>query len=325
MKLLVTGGAGYIGSATAQLLIEEGHEVVVLDNLYTGHREALPDGAAFAEADLLDVATVRDIFRTHRPEGVLHFAALSLVGESMQDPGKYFYTNVTGAVNLLEAMREAGTRLIIFSSTAAVYGAPETMPITETTPTAPTNPYGESKLMIEKLLRWYHEIHGIRWVALRYFNACGAVEGRGEDHEPETHLIPLLLLTALGKRKIFKVFGDDYPTPDGTCIRDYIHIHDLARAHVLALEEKAVGAYNLGTTTGNSVKEVLEAAEKVIGKPIPHEIAPRRPGDPPALVAEHARITKELGWEPKCSTLEEIIGSAWAWHSSHPDGYATKS
>jgi len=324
MKLLVTGGAGYIGSATAQLLLEEGHEVVVLDNLYTGHREAVPDGAAFVEADLLDVAKVREVFRTHRPEGVLHFAALSLVGESMQDPGKYFYTNVTGAVNLLEAMREAGTRLIIFSSTAAVYGSPEKMPIAETTPTVPTNPYGESKLMIEKILGWYHETHGIRWVALRYFNACGAVEGRGEDHEPETHLIPLLLLTALGKRKIFKVFGDDYPTPDGTCIRDYIHIHDLARAHVLALDEKAVGAYNLGTTTGNSVKEVLEAAEKVIGKPIPHEIAPRRPGDPPALVAEHARITKELGWEPECSTLDEIIGSAWAWHSSHPDGYATK-
>jgi UDP-glucose 4-epimerase len=321
MKLLVTGGAGYIGSATAHLLIEAGHDVTVLDNLSMGHREAVPEAALFVEADLLDAAGVRNLFRLHKPEGVVHFAAASLVGESMQKPGKYFRNNVGGAVNLLEAMREAGARVIIFSSTAATYGEPEQMPITEQTPTAPTNPYGESKLMIEKVLGWYHRIHGIRWVALRYFNACGALEDCGEDHDPETHLIPLLLLTALGRRKGFTVFGDDYPTPDGTCIRDYIHIRDLARAHALALDERALGPYNLGTTTGNSVKEVLEAAERVIGRPIPHTIGPRRPGDPPSLVADHARITRELGWEPECSNLDEIIRSAWAWHSSHPDGY----
>jgi len=324
MKLLVTGGAGYIGSATARLFLEAGHEVVVLDNLSMGHREAVPDGAAFVEADLLDGAAVRKVFRTRRPEGVVHFAASSLVGESMQDPGKYFRNNVGGAVNLMEAMREFGARVIVFSSTAATYGVPETMPITEDMPTVLTNPYGESKLMIEKVLRWYDDIYGIRWVALRYFNACGALEDCGEDHDPETHLIPLLLLTALGKRKMFTVLGDDYPTPDGTCVRDYIHIHDLARAHVLALDEGARGAYNLGTTTGNSVKEVLEAAQNVIGRPIPHEIGARRPGDPPSLVADHARITRELGWKPECSNLDEIIRSAWAWHSSHPDGYATR-
>jgi len=324
MKLLVTGGAGYIGSATSQLLIEAGHDVVVLDNLSMGHREAVPAEAEFAEADLLDGDAVRDVFQKHTPDGVVHFAASSLVGESMQDPNKYFRNNVTGAVNLVEAMRAAGTGLIIFSSTAATYGVPEEMPISETTPTVPTNPYGESKLMIEKILRWSHEIHGIRWVALRYFNACGALEARGEDHDPETHLIPLLLLTALGKRTMFKVFGDDYPTPDGTCVRDYIHIRDLARAHVMALDEKALGPYNLGTTTGNSVKEVLETAERVVGRAIPHEITARRPGDPPSLVADHQRITRELGWEPECSNLDDIISSAWAWHSSHPDGYATK-
>jgi UDP-glucose 4-epimerase len=321
MKLLVTGGAGYIGSATARLLIEAGHEVTVLDNLSMGHRAAVPEEALFVEADLLDAAGVRNVLRLHKPQGVVHFAAASLVGESMQNPGKYFRNNVGGAVNLLEAMRETGARVIIFSSTAATYGEPEKMPITEQTPTVPTNPYGESKLMIEKVLNWYHRIHGIRWVALRYFNACGALEDCGEDHDPETHLIPLLLLTALGKRAKFTVFGDDYPTPDGTCIRDYIHIRDLARAHVLALDERALGAYNLGTTTGNSVKEVLDAAERVIGRPIPHTIGPRRPGDPPSLVADHARITRELGWEPECSNLDEIIRSAWAWHSSHPDGY----
>jgi UDP-glucose 4-epimerase len=324
MKLLVIGGAGYIGSATAQLLLEAGHGVVVMDNLTMGHREAVPDGAAFAKADLLDAAGTLKVLKKHKPDGVLHFAASSLVGESMKDPGKYFRNNVCGAVNLMEAMRETATRLIIFSSTAATYGEPKEMPITEQTPTVPTNPYGESKLMIEKVLGWYHTIYGIRWVALRYFNACGALEGCGEDHDPETHLIPLLLLTALGKRKSFTVFGDDYPTPDGTCIRDYIHIRDLARAHIVALDERALGPYNLGTTTGNSVKEVLESAEKVIGRPIPHMIGARRPGDPPSLVADHARITRELGWEPECSTLDEIIASAWAWHSTHPDGYGAK-
>ena len=322
MKLLVTGGAGYIGSATARLLIEAGHEVIVLDNLSMGHRQAVPEEALFVEADLLDAAGVRNVFRLHKPQGVVHFAAASLVGESMQNPGKYFRNNVGGAVNLLEAMRETGARVIVFSSTAATYGEPEKMPITEQTPTVPTNPYGESKLMIEKVLGWYHRIHGLRWVALRYFNACGALEDCGEDHDPETHLIPLLLLTALGKRARFTVFGDDYPTPDGTCIRDYIHIRDLARAHVLALDERALGPYNLGTTTGNSVKEVLDVAARVIGRPIPHTIGPRRPGDPPSLVADHARITRELGWLPECSNLDEIIRSAWAWHSSHPDGYS---
>jgi len=323
MKLLVTGGAGYIGSATAQLLLEAGHEVVVVDNLSMGHPEAVPDGADFVEADLLDAPAVGDVFRTHKPEGVLHFAASSLIHESMRDPGKYFRNNVGGAVNLLEAMREAGTRAIVFSSTAATYGVPAEMPITEEMPTVPVNAYGESKLMVEKLLRWYGELHGVRWVALRYFNACGALDELGEDHDPETHVIPLVLLTALGKRETFTIFGADYPTPDGTCVRDYIHIRDLARAHVLALDEKATGAYNLGTRTGNSVKEVFEAAEKVVGRPIPHTIGPRRPGDPPSLVADHARITRELGWQPECSTLDEIIESAWAWHSAHPDGYGS--
>lgn len=326
MRVLVTGGAGYIGSHVVKALRAAGHEVTVLDNLSRGHRRAVA-GVPLFQADLSDRSALDWLFAAHPVEAVLHFAALSQVGESQKLPGKYALNNVGGTVTLLEAMVAAGCRTLVFSSTAAVYGAPEKMPIAEDFPLEPTNTYGETKLFIERMLHRFAEAHGLRSIALRYFNAAGAdPEGElGEDHDPETHLIPLVLGAALGQRPAIEVFGTDYPTPDGTCLRDYIHVTDLAEAHLLALSALAEGApstaYNLGNGRGFSVKEVIAAAERVTGRPIPVREGPRRPGDPPALVASAARAEAELGWRPRYGDLETIIRTAWEWHRAHPHGY----
>jgi len=321
MNILVTGGAGYIGSVTAERLLDEGHAVVVFDNLERGHREALDPRARFIEGDLRDSAAIERALTQTRPEAVVHFAAYALVGESMQHPEAYFGNNLRGGINLAEAMLQAGTRRIVFSSTCATYGQPERLPITEDTPQAPTNPYGESKFMLEKVLTWYQRLHGFQPVFLRYFNACGASEKYGEDHKPETHLIPNILKVALGQQAAVSLFGDDYDTPDGTCIRDYIHITDLARAHCLALVKDVTGAFNLGTGDGCSVRQVVDMARRVTGHPIPIAQRPRRPGDPARLVAEAVKAERMLGWRPEHSQLEEIIRTAWAWHRAHPQGY----
>ncbi|HHW14091.1 MAG TPA: UDP-glucose 4-epimerase GalE [Firmicutes bacterium] len=326
MRVLVTGGAGYIGSHVVKALRAAGHEVAVLDNLSRGHRQAVA-GVPLFQADLLDRPALDWLFANHPVEAVLHFAALSQVGESQKLPGKYALNNVAGTVTLLEAMVAAGCRTLVFSSTAAVYGAPETMPITEDYPLEPTNTYGETKLFVERMLRRFDEAYGLRSIALRYFNAAGAdPEGElGEDHDPETHLIPLTLAAALGQRPAIEVFGTDYPTSDGTCVRDYIHVTDLAEAHLLALVALAGGApttaYNLGNGRGFSVREVIAAAERVTGRSIPVREGPRRPGDPPALVASSARAEAELGWRPRYGELETIIQTAWEWHRTHPQGY----
>lgn len=325
MAVLVTGGAGYIGSVTSELLIKEGYEVVVLDNLYMGHREAVPPEATFIEGDLADRETVRKVFRDHEIEGVLHFASHTLVGESVEKPFLYLGDNLRNALNLTEAMLEAGTNRIILSSTANLFDKPERMPIRPDERIIPGSPYGESKYMIERLLHWLHETKGLRYTALRYFNACGASEERGEDHTPETHLIPLVLQVALGQREKIFMFGDDYDTPDGTCVRDYVHILDLAQAHLLAfraLETRETLKYNLGNGLGFSVKEVVEMARKITGHPIPAEIAPRRAGDPGTLIADSTLIREELGWNPNYGDLETIISMAWKWHVAHPNGYA---
>jgi UDP-glucose 4-epimerase len=327
MAVLVTGGAGYIGSHTVAALLEKGEEVVILDNLYQGRRDAVLGGKLY-EGDLMDGELLDRIFAAHDIDGVIHFAAFSLVGESMRDPGKYYRNNVYGTLCLLEAMKKAGVSRIVFSSTAAVYGEPERVPIDEGDRTLPTNVYGETKLAMEKMIRWFGDIHGIRSVSLRYFNAAGAHEnGRiGEDHRPETHLIPLILQVALGKRDFIAVFGNDYPTEDGTCIRDYIHVSDLADAHILALERLRAGGgsavYNLGTGNGYSVQQVIAAAREVTGHPIPARVEPRRAGDPAVLVASSARAQAELGWTPRRSDLHHLIATAWEWHRRHPDGYA---
>ena len=321
MDILVTGCAGYIGSVTCEMLLNEGHNVAGLDNLLTGHRQAVPEGVVFYEADLADREELNEIFSRHRPEAVIHFAGRTLVGESMEKPDLYFRENIDCGLNLLEQMKQTGAKRIVFSSSAATYGQPEETPIVEDTPKNPTNPYGESKLMFERILEWYRRIHGIEFVALRYFNACGASERFGEDHDPETHLIPLVLKTALGQRQFIEIYGDDYPTPDGSCVRDYIHIIDLAQAHLLALREDAAGAYNLGNGDGYSVTEVIQAAERVVGKAINHRVGPRRPGDPAVLVAGSEKIRNQLGWNPKYPELERIIESAWRWHKEHPNGY----
>ncbi|MGE5553768.1 MAG: UDP-glucose 4-epimerase GalE [Betaproteobacteria bacterium] len=327
MRVLVTGGAGYIGSHAVKALRAAGHEVIVVDNLSRGHRPAVA-GVPLIEADLLDRPALDWLLAEHPVEAVLHFAALSLVGESQQRPGRYALNNVAGTVTLLEAMVAAGCRLLVFSSTAAVYGAPPTMPITEDYPLDPTNTYGETKLFVERMLRRFDAAHGLRSISLRYFNAAGAdPDGElGEDHDPETHLIPLVLETALGQRPAIEVFGTDYPTPDGTCLRDYVHVSDLAEAHLLALEALAAGApttaYNLGNGRGFSVREVIAAAERVTGRKITVREGPRRPGDPPALVASPARAEAELGWRPRYGDLETIIRTAWEWHRCHPQGYA---
>ncbi|WP_248929190.1 UDP-glucose 4-epimerase GalE [Paenibacillus hamazuiensis] len=329
MAIMVTGGAGYIGSHAVAELLARGEEVVVVDNLQQGHREAVLGGKLYV-GDLRDKDFMGSVFKENEIEAVIHFAANSLVGESMQNPAKYYHNNVYGTLCLLEAMNEHGVKKIVFSSTAATYGEPERVPIQENDRTLPTNAYGETKLAMEKMMKWFDTAHGIKYVSLRYFNAAGAHEsGRiGEDHDPETHLIPIILQVALGQREHISVFGDDYDTPDGTCIRDYIHVSDLADAHVLAVEKLRRGGdsgiYNLGNGKGFSVNEVIEIARRVTGHPIPAVVQARRAGDPAVLVASSERCRAELGWQPKRDSLENIIASAWAWHQAHPQGYASK-
>lgn len=321
MNVFVTGGAGYIGSVGVEELLNAGHQVTVFDNLSEGHRSAVDERAVFIEGCLGNADQIRDALQSSGADAVMHFAANALVGESMQRPEKYFRNNVANGLNLLEAARRAGVRKFVFSSTCATYGPPETVPITETEPQKPINPYGESKLMFERMLRWYHEIHGLEYVALRYFNAAGASERFGEHHRIETHLIPNVLAVALGQREHCEIYGTDYPTPDGTCIRDYIHIIDLAQAHIRALEPGKVGCFNLGNGAGYSVREVIEACQRLSGKVIPAVEKPRRPGDPPRLVADARQARAELGWQPRFADLEAIVRSAWAWHQRHPAGY----
>lgn len=325
MNLLVTGGAGYIGSATAARLVEAGHQVTILDNLVRGYTQAIPDGASFIQADLADREALARIFEPGAFDAVLHFAAYIEAGESMKLPQKYFRNNSFNTLNLLEAMLAANIHKLVFSSTAALYGNPEVVPIPETATLKPTNAYGESKLLVESMLSWFHQVHDLRYASLRYFNAAGAMPDRGEAHNPETHLIPRILRVPLGQVDHIGIFGTDYPTPDGTCIRDYIHIYDLAAAHLLALEALDKNTrliYNLGNGKGFSIREVIEVARKVTSHPIPAIESPRRPGDPAILVASSDRIRNELGWKPKYSSLEDIIGSAWEWHRTHPNGYA---
>lgn len=322
MKIFLTGGAGYIGSVTSEMLLDAGHEVVIFDNLERGHLEAVDQRARFIKGDLRNREEVLDAMARAKPDAVVHFAAYALVGESMEFPMRYFRNNVSGGVHLVEAMIENGVKKVIFSSTCATYGQPDKMPMTEDIPQRPTNPYGESKLMLEKIMLWEHERHGLKPVFLRYFNACGATAKFGEDHDPETHIIPNVLAVALGKKDKVSVFGDDYPTPDGTCIRDYIHIMDLAQAHILALTSDHVGAFNLGTGDGMSVKQVVETARKVTGHPIPVQFSARRPGDPARLVAGAEKAKSVLGWKPKYGDLQTIIQHAWNWHKAHPNGYS---
>jgi UDP-glucose 4-epimerase len=321
MHILVTGGAGYIGSICVEELLNAGHRVTVFDNLTEGHRKAVDPRATLVVGDLQQRCDIEDAMEKARPEAVMHFAANALVGESMTNPSKYFRNNVAAGVNLLDAMVAAGVKRFVFSSTCATFGTPERVPIDETLPQRPINPYGESKLMFEKVLRWYDEIHGLKYVALRYFNAAGASERFGEDHRIETHLIPNVLKVALGQKENVSIFGTDYETPDGTCIRDYIHILDLAQAHMLALGAPSSALYNLGTGGGTSVREVIAACEKVTGKKIAVSEQPRRPGDPARLIAGSDKIQSELGWKPRFQSIERIIASAWAWHVRHPGGY----
>lgn len=324
--ILVAGGAGYIGSHMVALLVEKGFDVVVVDNLCTGHWQAVKGGAKLRVGDVKDAAFLDRVFSEFPIDGVINFAAFSLVGESVTNPLKYYDNNVGGAVSMLTAMKNHGVKKIVFSSTAATYGEPEKQPIEETDKTDPTNPYGASKLAIEGLLKWSDAAYGIRYAALRYFNAAGANTdvSIGEDHRPESHLIPIVLQCALGKRDHVGIYGDDYPTADGTCVRDYIHVRDLVSAHLLALEYLdrggESGSFNLGCGDGYSVKEIIETARKVTGKPIPAVVEPRRAGDPSVLIASNARAKEVLGWAPQRG-LETIIADAWAWHSSHPDGY----
>ena len=323
MKVLVTGGSGYIGSVTIRRLMAAGHEVAVFDNLERGHRETVPEGVRLHVGDLRDAASIGAVMKAEAPDAVMHFAAYALVGESMRQPELYFSNNVTGGLNLLEAMRAVGVGRLVFSSSCATYGEPGTELISEETPQRPTNPYGESKLAFEKMLGWYGRIHGFRTIALRYFNACGAEGELGEDHRVpcETHLIPLVLRVALGQAPTAKIFGDDYATPDGTCIRDYVHVSDLADAHLRALESGATGAVNLGTGRGFSVREVVESARRVTGRPIPAEVTPRRGGDPDRLVAKVGLAYERLGWKAAYTEIDAIVESAWRWHSRHPRGY----
>jgi UDP-glucose 4-epimerase len=316
MRILVTGGAGYIGSVVVEECLRDGHETVVFDNLVKGHRESVAPEAAFVEGDLIDGDLLRKTFREHRIEAVIHMAAHSLVGESVQNPAKYYQNNVVAGLSLLDAMRDSEVRKIVFSSTAAVYGEPEKQPVEEADKLAPTNPYGESKLAFEKALRWYENAYGLHYASLRYFNAAGASERCGELHEPETHLIPLILQAAIGKRSHVEIYGEDYTTRDGTCVRDYIHVIDLARAHILALsilnERSAV--YNLGCGgDGYTVREVIDVARKVSGLDIPVKVASRRAGDPAVLVASSNKIKTELGWQPEFQDLRLIVESAWKW------------
>jgi UDP-glucose 4-epimerase len=323
MRILVTGGAGYIGSIVVEQLIARGEQVVVFDSLYQGHRAAVHPDAAFVQGDLADRPALDALFAEHAPEAVMHFASHTLVGESMQDPFLYIGDNVTNGLNLLQSAIAHDVRRFILSSTANLFDQPEHMPIAETERIVPGSPYGESKYLLERMLHWMDRIYGMRYAALRYFNACGASAERGEDHHPELHLIPIILEVARGRRDKVTIFGDDYPTPDGTCVRDYIHVLDLAQAHILALYalDRGSRTYNLGNGTGFSVKEVVEAARQVTGRPIPVEIGPRRPGDPAVLVASSEAIRRELDWRPQYTDLARIIESAWRWHMARPDGY----
>ena len=326
MAILVCGGAGYIGSHMVAELLENNEEVVILDNLEKGHKDALLGGKLYV-GDLRDKEILNKVFTENNIDSVIDFAAYSLVGESMTEPLKYFNNNVYGTISLLESMKEHNVKYIVFSSTAATYGEPKVIPISEDNDLIPTNAYGESKLLVEKILRWCDSAYGIKYTALRYFNAAGAhINGKiGEDHSPESHLIPLILEVALGKRDKIMLFGDDYDTEDGTCVRDYVHVTDLAKAHSLALKRLKNGgestAYNLGNGTGFSVKEVVDVARKVTGHEIPAQIAPRRAGDPGTLIASSEKAIKELGWKPEFNDLETIISSAWNWHKAHPKGY----
>ena len=326
MSVLVTGGAGYIGSHTVAELVAHGEEVVVIDNLRQGHRAAVQDVPLY-EVDIRDTEKVGQILRDHKVDTVVHFAANSLVGESVQKPLQYYENNVAATAKLLSAMVDNGVLNIVFSSTAAVYGEPVRTPIHEDDPTVPTNPYGETKLAIERMFRWCHQAYGLKSISLRYFNAAGAHPTLpiGEDHNPETHLIPIVLQAALGQRPHVSIFGNDYPTQDGTCIRDYVHVMDLASAHRLSVNRLRTGggveAFNLGSGTGFSVQQVIDVAREVTGRDIPAVHSPRRPGDPAVLVASSDKAKQELGWQPQYDDLSTIVASAWAWHQSHPNGY----
>jgi UDP-glucose 4-epimerase len=322
MKILVTGGAGYIGSVCVEELLNAGHQVTVLDNLTEGHRSAVDARARFLHGCLSDAALVNDAVCDARAEAIVHFAANILVGESMANPEKYFRNNVASGLNLLSAAVGNNVKKFVFSSTAATYGPPDRVPMTEDLPQRPINPYGESKLMFEKILLWFRQIHGLEFVAFRYFNAAGASERFGEHHRVETHLIPNILKVALGQAAHCEIYGTDYPTPDGTCLRDYIHIRDLAQAHILGLAPGRAGFYNLGNGDGYSVRQVIESCERISGKKIPVVEKPRRPGDPPSLVASAEKAVRELGWKPRFPRLDDIVSTAWAWHRKHPQGYA---
>src|SRR5712675_54235 len=325
-RVLVTGGAGYIGSVVTSQLLAKGYEVIVFDNLSHGSKNAVPDGAKLIVADTADRSALDRIFQEHRIDAVMHFAAFIEAGESMQVPEKYFRNNTVNTLTLLEAMLAHKVPRLVFSSTAALYGTPERTPIEESDPLHPTNAYGESKLLVEQMLAWLHRIHGLRYASLRYFNAAGAAGEQGEDHVPESHLIPLALQVALGKREHIAIYGTDYPTPDGTCVRDYIHVSDLASAHVLVLEalrERDKLIYNLGNGRGFSVREVVGTVRRVTGHAIQAREASRRPGDPAVLVASSDKIKRELDWQPRFTSLESIVSSAWEWRRAHPDGYGS--
>jgi UDP-glucose 4-epimerase len=323
MRVFVTGGAGYIGSVGVEKLLDAGHEVVVLDNLRTGRAQSIAADATVVTGDLRDASFLSDLLQEVKPDAVMHFAAATIVPESVIKPDLYYGINMVGGYNLLEAARAAGVERMIVSSTAAVYGAPEQMPITEQTPTNPMSPYGAAKLMFEQMLEAYAKAYGMRWIAFRYFNVAGATHDHGEDHRPETHLIPNALLAVAGRRPPMELYGTDYPTPDGTAIRDYVHVEDLIDAHLLGLQriDEVSGPFNLGTTTGASVAQVIDAVEKVTDRTVPRSYHPRREGDPPILVADATRARTELGWNPTRSTLDQMIGSAWDWMERNPDGY----
>jgi UDP-glucose 4-epimerase len=324
MNVLVTGGAGYIGSVAVDALLAAGHRVAVLDNFYQGHRAAVNPEAAFFEADLADASAVRRVLGEFAPDSIMHFAAYTLVGESVENPFKYLGESVQNAINLISAAVDHGVKRFIFSSTANLFDEPERIPIAADERIVPGSPYGESKYFVERILHWAHRTKGLRYACLRYFNAAGCTATKGEDHDPETHLIPLVIQVALGQRDSIKIFGDDYPTPDGTCVRDYIHVEDLASAHLLALEalqEREVLHYNLGNGNGFSVKEVIETVRAVSGREVKAEVTARRTGDPATLIADSTRIREELGWKPKHADLRSIVQSAWTWHLANPNGY----
>ncbi|CAA9251035.1 MAG: UDP-glucose 4-epimerase [uncultured Chthoniobacterales bacterium] len=321
MKILVVGGAGYIGSICAELLLDEGHTVGVFDNLTEGHRRSVDSRAELIEGDLSQREQIEAALNQLKPDAVMHFAASALVGESMENPSKYFRNNVANGLNLLDAMVATGVKRLVFSSTCATFGPPDRIPLDETQPQRPINPYGESKLAFERILRWYDQIHGLRFVALRYFNAAGASANFGEDHRIETHLIPNILKVALGQKSHVEIYGTDYETPDGTCIRDYIHILDLGQAHILALDSPRSEFYNIGTGGGTSVREVIDTCRQITGHEIPVVEKPRRAGDPPRLIAASEKIKRELGWQPRYQRIDAIIESAWKWHQQFPNGY----